>query len=198
MNRLVLAAIVGLVAAPAPAAVAAPKAKPSCVTFGDAASDSGPEGVTAVNDPALDITKVRFATSGDALVAQITVSKYAERPALAVGNRFQATFTVDGKVVDVFWKTGPIREQERQVYFQQGVRVNEVVKHGEVTGSVSGNTVTMSVKMNMLKSAVGAKVEGLRATNVLATVHGGYVADKVQWDIARGPGTGFVVGQACR
>lgn len=200
MRRLALVVAVGLVAAPAQAAVAKPKAKPlpACVTFTDAASDSGPEGQTALDDPALDITKVRFSTTGDTLVAQVTVSKYAERPMLAPGNRFQASFTVDGKLVDIFWKTSPIRDYEGMVYIQQGVRVNQAVKHKEVTGSVSGNTVTMSVKLNMLKSAVGAKIEGLRATNVHATALGSYVANPVEWDIAHGPGTGFVLGQACR
>lgn len=201
MSRIVLAAVAAsLLAAPAPAAVAKPKPKPPplCVTFTDPASDSGPSGTVVTNDPALDVTKVRLATVDKALVTQITVAKFGERALFGTGTRFQVTFTVAEKVVDVYFKTGPAREYERNAYYQQGVRVDGEFVHDAVTGSVSGDTVSIAVKLTMLKSAVGKKVEGVRATDVGITTYSSYVAQNLVWDRAPGPASGFVVGAACR
>lgn len=201
MKRIVLVAVAaGLIAAPVPAAFAKPKPKPlpACTQYTDPAGDSGAEGVTPLNDPALDITKVRFSTADSAFVTQLTLSKFADRPTLGTGSRYQVTFTVDGKVVDVYWKTGPAREQEANAFYQQGVRVDGTFVHDAVSGSVKENVVTIAVKLNMLKSAVGKKVEGARATDVEAYAWSSYVGTNVPWDTAAAPASGFVIGQLCR
>lgn len=203
MKRIVLVALAaGLVAMPVPAAMAAkpkpkPKPIPACVTYTDPAGDSGLEGL-AGNDPALDLTKVRFSTVDNAFVTQMTVTKYAERPTIGAGNRFQVTFTVNGKVVDVYYKIGPLREHEANAFYQQGVRVDGTFVHDAVSGSVKENTVTIAVKLNMLKSAVGKAVEGARATDVVATAYASLVATNEPWDTAAAPASGFVVGQVCK
>lgn len=200
MKRTVLAVVaLGLVAVPVPAAVAK-KAKPlpACVQYTDAAGDSGARGVTALNDPALDITKVRFSNVDKSLVADISLSKYALRPNAGVGARYQLTFTVDGKVVDVYWKNGPLREHEANAFYQQGVRVNGTFVHDGVKGSVRENVVTLAVKLTMLKSAVGSTVEGVKATDVRAIAMSSYVGTNESWDTAPAPASGFTIGQVCR
>lgn len=183
-------------------AVAAPtasgKALPLCLSFTDAAADAGPGGVAAAGDPSLDLTKVRFSTVDKALVAQLTVSKFADRAPLALGNRYQVAFNVEGKLVEVYWRTGPLREYESEAYYQQGVRVDGEFVHDAVTGSVKENVVTISVKLTMLKSAVGSKVEGVRAENPKGLGMAGYNAANSTWDTATGPEAGFVIGQTCR
>jgi hypothetical protein len=200
MNRAVLAAVVvAVAAAPAPAAIAKPKPKiPACTTISDPAGDSGPgaAGVAPLNDPTLDITKVRFSTVDKALVTTFTVGKYANRPTAGTGNRYQVAFDLDGKLVEIYWKDGPLREHEANAFYQQGVRVAGTFVHDGVKGTAKGNTVTMSVKLTMLKSAVGSKVEGARAENVRAQALSSYVAQNFAWDTADGPG--FVVGATCR
>lgn len=199
MKRIVLAAVaVGLVAIPVPAALAKAKPLPACVQFADPSGDSGVRGVTAANDPALDITKVRFSTVDKALVADITLSKYALRPNAAVGGRYQVTFTVDGKVVDIYWKNGPFREQEANAFYQQGVRVNGTFAHDGVTGSVKENVVRLAVKLTMLKSAVGSTVEKAKATDARAIAYGSYVGTNESWDTAPAPASGFTIGQVCK
>lgn len=199
MNRAVLAAVVvAVAAAPAPA-IAKPKPKiPACTSFTDPAGDSGPgaAGVAPLNDATLDITKVRFSTVDKALVATLTVGSYTNRPTAGTGNRYQVAFDLDGKLVEIYWKDGPLREQEANAFYQQGVRVAGTFVHDGVKGTAKGNTVTMSVKLTMLKSAVGSKVEGERAENVRAQALSSYVAQNFAWDTADGPG--FVVGGACR
>jgi len=200
MKRIVLAALAaGLVAGPIPAAVAKPKPKPlpACPSVTDPAGDSGLAGQAALNDPAQDLTKVRFSTVNSAFTTEMTLKKYADRPMFGAGNRFQVTFTVEGKVVDVYWKMGPAREQEANVFYQQGVRVDGVFIHDAVTGSVKGDVVTIAVKLNMLKSAVGKKIEGARATDVVASAYTSFVATNEPWDDAEMP-AGFVFAQACK
>ncbi len=197
MKRSTLAALVtALVAVAAPAASG--KALPLCLTFTDAAGDAGPNGVGAAGDPSLDVTKVRFTTIDKALVAQITVAKFADRAALATGNRYQVAFNLDGKLVEIYWKNGPLREHEANAFYQQGVRVDGTFKHDGVTGSVKENVVSIAVKLTMLKSAVGGNVEKVKAVEPRALGQASYVGTNSTWDTATGPASGFVVGQACR
>ena len=201
MKRIVLVAVAaGLVAAPVPAAVAKPKPKPlpACVQYADPTGDSGAEGLTPLNDPALDITKVRFSTVDSAMVTQISLSKYVDRPTLGTGGRYQVTFNLDGKVVDIYWKNGPAREEEANAFYQQGVRVDGTFIHDGVAGSVKDNVVTLAVKLTMLKSAVGSKVDGARATEVEAYAWSSYVGTNLPWDTAAAPASGVVIGQLCK
>jgi hypothetical protein len=164
--------------------------------FANAAGAAG--GVAPLDDGAMDLTNVRVSTADKALVMQLTVAAYANRPKHAAGNRYQVEFNVGGKAVEVYWKDGPARAQEANAFYQQRVRVDGEFKHDVVTGSVKGDVVTMVVKLAMLKSAVGAKVEGVRAENVAASALSSYVAQNFRWDEAVGPESGFVVGGACR
>lgn len=197
MKRLaVAAALAALVAAPVPAAVARPL--PKCVQYTDPTGDSGFEGLTPLNDPAMDITKVRFSTQDSAFVMEMSLAKVAQRPMFGTGGRYQVTFDVEEHTVDVYWKYGPAREYEANAFYQQGVRVDGTFMHDAVSGSVKGDTVRIAVKLNMLKSAVGRKVQGVRATNVEALAWTSYVGTNQQWDAARAPEPGVVIGQACR
>jgi len=202
MKRAVLmAAALAVVAAPAPAAIAKSKPKiPACFSFADAANDSGPgvPGAAPAGDPTMDLVNVRFSTVDKALVMQLKVGSYANRPKHAVGNRYQVRFDVDGKNVEIYWKDSPVRNEEANAFYQQGVRVDGTFKHDGVTGKASGNLVTMSVKLTMLKSAVASKVEGVRAGNVSALAMSSYVAQNLTWDTATGPESGFVIGGACK
>jgi hypothetical protein len=202
VQRTVLALVAGtLIVAPATAHAAAkpkpkPKPLPLCLTVADAKGDSGLEG-TPTGDPALDLTSVRFSTADNSLVTTFTVDKWADRPTASAGNRFQATFTVAGKVVDIYYKNSPTREQEANAFYQQGIRVNGTFVTDAVTAKVSGNAIAVSVKLNVLKSAVGATVQGAKATAISGTAMGSYVATNEAWDKAETPGS-FVVGGACR
>lgn len=201
-RTLLLVAAGALVVAPATAhaAKAKPKPKPKplplCLSVVDEKGDSGLAS-TPSNDPSLDLTNVRFSTANNALVTTFTVDKWSDRPLAAAGNRFQTTFTVAGKVVDVYYKTSPTRNEEANAFYQQGVRVDGTFVTDAVTATISGNTIAVAVKLTTLKSAVGATVQGAKATAVEAVAMGSYVATNQPWDEVTTPAS-FVVGGACR
>ena len=182
--------LVGAVA-PAGAATASP-----CLTFSDKVGDESP----AV-DPSLDLTSVTFKTSGKSLMAVVKVAKYTNPPLLAPENRFDVLFSVGGKDVVMFWKDSPIREVAANAFFQQGIRVNDVVQTADVSGGWAGNTLTMTIRYKTLGEALAAKVVGTKYTKVSALARAAYgtQATNVTWDSATSrAGASFVGGAACR
>ncbi len=141
---------------------------------------------------------MRISSERGSWVARLTLAGFAARPELAPGNRYEVLFTVGDARVRVYWKTSPTRAEEGAVYLQQGLYVNDVPRHDDVTGRVDGNVVTIAVAHTMLSSAVGFRADGMRATAVSAESYASYVAHKVAWDSAPGPSSGFVVARACR
>ena len=190
--RLVLAAATTLVAATSVAPALA--AKPAvCPAFTDAKGDSGP-----APDAATDITAVTYRTVGKELVATLTVDKLADRPMLAVGNRFQFDFKLAGHDVTLYYKTSPTRDQEANAFYQQGLRVDDVFINDAVNPSIKGNAVSIGVTFGELKSAIG-KVLGQPITGLTASTLNSYVATNEASDTAEAPGTmSLVAGAACR
>lgn len=186
------AAALATLLAPVPGAVA----KPRCLTFADARGDSGR--AAPLGDDALDVTNVRFLTTGQTLVAQVTVASFASRPALATGGRYEAAFTVGGHDVGLYWTSGPVESQLGKAFSQQGVRVDGEFVAASVTGRVEGDTVSLAVSLGTLRSVLHSKVERLRATDVSVTASATYANRAVEWDAAPGPATGFALGAACR
>ena len=190
-RRLALAAagavFLGLTAAPSLAA-----AKPApCATFADPKGDAGPP-----NDPALDITSVTYRTVGKELVASMNLDKVADRPQLAVGNRFQFDFALNGHDVTLYYKTSPTRDAEANAFYQQGFRVDGTFINDGVTGTVKDNTVTISIAYSVLKGELGA-VAGKPLTGLTATAMASYVAQNQTWDEADGGALRYVAGSAC-
>lgn len=190
---LVVAAMAAAVLGAAPS-YAAPA--PACITFADPKGDTTPSA-----DPSLDITSVSFGSTKKALVGTITVDKAAIRPLLATGNRMELNFTVAGKKVTLFYKSGPARAQEANAFTQQGLRIDDVFITGDTTGVLTGNTLTMSVKYTVLRGAVGGTVLGAPITNLAAQARASYVTHvtNVTWDSAAAKaGSKFLGGAGCR
>jgi hypothetical protein len=191
-RRLILAVTAGLVVATGVAPALAAKPAP-CPTFTDAKGDSGP-----APDAATDITSVTYRTVGKELVATLTVDKLADRPMLAVGNRFQFDFKLAGHAVTLYYKTSPTRDQEANAFYQQGLRVDDAFVNDAVTPSIKGNEVSIGVTFSELKSAVGP-VLGKPITGLTATTMNSYVATNEPSDDAAAPDTlSLVAGAACR
>ena len=163
LRRVLLA---GMVAALAVGGVPAFAAAPACVVFSDplgdgAISDSDVPTSVPANDPALDVTKVRFASTAKALVATVRLDKLNEsRATYAPGSRVQAVFNVRGHEVVVYYKFSATRAQEANAYRQQGIRVDGVFASAVLVGEVKGNDVTMTVKYADLKPLVGGEGQG--------------------------------------
>lgn len=172
-----------------------PPPLPKCLTYADPAGDSGL--APGTTDPALEITSVRMSTAADrSLLTAITVAKYADRPLLGAGNRFQVSFTAAEHLIDVYYKLGPARDAERNAFYQSGVRVDGTFVTDAVTAAVKGNTVTLAVKLATLRGAAGKAVEGAKATGITAYAMSSYVATNETWDKAVAPGS-FTIGGAC-
>jgi hypothetical protein len=189
MNRRLALAALGLVAVTATPALAAKPA--ACPTFTDAKGDAAP-----TNDPALDITSVTYRTVGKELVASLTVDKLADRPQLAVGNRFQFDFKVNGHDVTLYYKTSPTRDVEANAFYQQGYRVDGTFVSDAVEGSIKDNTVSIGIAYGTLKGDVG-KVLGKPLTGLTATTLDSYVATNQFGDKADGGALTYVAGSAC-
>jgi hypothetical protein len=192
-RRLVLAAIAALVALPAAAPALAAKAPAACPSFTDAKGDSGP-----APDAATDITAVTYKTVGKELVATLTVDKLADRPMLAVGNRFQFDFKLAGHDVTLYYKTSPTRDVEANAFYQQGLRVDGTFVNDAVNPSIKGNTVSIGVTFSELKGAAGP-VLGKPITAMTASTLLSYVATNEPSDSAEAPATlSLVAGAACK
>jgi hypothetical protein len=193
MNRrlafvVATALVAGMSAAPALAAKT-----PACPAFTDVKGDGGPSA-----DPALDITAVTYKTVGNELVATLTVDKLADRPQLAVGNRFQFDFKLAGHDVTLYYKTSPTRDQEANAFYQQGLRVDDTFINDAVNPSIKGNNVSIGVSFGELKGAMG-KVLGRPITAMTASTMLSYVATNEAADTAEAPAPmSLVAGAACR
>jgi hypothetical protein len=198
VKRIVLAAVAATLLV-GPAAHAATKRLPLCLTITDAPGDSGfASTVTQLGDPSLDITKVKIATVGTSLVSTITVQQMAERPTASLGGNYEVRFSVAGKNVRIYYKAGPYRDTEENAFYQQGVWVNsEHMDAIPVKAGVKGNVVTIAITLKSLKSAVGSRVDGEEADAVGASASNTYVASSSRWDDATTDSV-FVVGRACR
>lgn len=191
-RRLVLTLSAALVVGTgvAPSLAAGPAA---CPSFTDAKGDSGP-----APDAATDITAVTYKTVGKELVATLTVDKLADRPMLAVGNRYQFDFKLAGHDVTLYYKTSPTREEEANAFYQQGLRVDGVFVNDAVNPSIKGNDVSIGVTFGELKGAVGT-VLGKPITGMAASTLNSYVATNEPSDDAAAPGTmSLAAGAACR
>ena len=169
-------------------------AVPHCVSSVDPKGDESP----AV-DPSLDITSVHWLTGGKSLTVKITVAHGAGHPVLSFENRFDALFTVNRTDVVMFWKNSPVRSQEAAAFYQQGIRVDNVVASGLVDGGWSGDTLTMSIRYKDLAAALGHPVLAKRFTNLSALARAAYLYNdaNVTYDTATSAGS-FVGGAACR
>lgn len=202
-RAVALAAGVALTTAVLPAMAAAPKLKP-CPTFADAVGDSMPQEdlpLSALGDPALDITKVVYRNQGSGLAFDLTVAKYAPRPTFSPGNRYEVDFHMDGRLIQIYYKDSATRSVEANVFYQSGIRDGDTdtFLSAAVTGSVSGNTITMVVAKNDLKEALGPKAIGSKISQLTATAYGSYVAYNVAWDVATAPTSlSYVIGAACK
>ena len=187
-RRTVLALLVVGLSTPAHAGQA------RCVGFSDPAGDESP-----AIDSSLDITKVGWRTTGKSLVGTVTVAKAADHPVLSFENRFDLLFTVNNTDVVMFWKNSPVRAQEASAFYQQGVRVDNVVASGLVDGGWSGNTLTMSIKYKDLQEALGHPVIGKRFTKLGALARAAYLYNdaNVTYDTASSSAS-FVGGAACQ
>jgi len=79
---------------------------PGCADITDPKGDAQPNatnpGAPTPNDPDLDILAVNFQTEPETLKAYLKIDKLGARPAAGNGHRFNATFTVNGKIVEVY------------------------------------------------------------------------------------------------
>jgi hypothetical protein len=201
---MVLALVAGALAAPpgaADASVAAkarPKPVPRCLALADPRGDALVRDLAPTNDAALDLTAVRFPASRDrSFVVTLTVAQWGDRAATGVGSRFQVAFAVGDKVVDVYYKTGPARLVEAELFYQQGVRVGGVFFSPDVIATRTGNTLTLSVKLSVLSDAVDRPVAGVTARQVEATTWSSYVATNDIRDTVTTLAP-LVLGAACR
>lgn len=195
-SALAVAAVtaLALLIAPAGAAVKKPKAAPipACAKFVDAKSDSGLQGNTQTSDPSLDIIGVTYAVTKDSFVATIAVDKLSSRPTLAAGNRYQATFAMGGKAVDVYYKRSPGRDVEENAFYQQGIRVDGTFVSGSdalvtSTQDDAKNTVSLIVKTKDLVGAAGLKTSPTPVLSGLTAVaFGSYVGSNQTWNTADG------------
>lgn len=183
-----------LLASTAPLAQASSVAR--CLSFTDPKGDEGP-----APDASLDITAASLRTVGKNLVAKVTVVQQATHPLLAPDSRTDVDFVVSGQHVTMFYKNGVAREKEASAFYQQGIRLDNTVVTGDVTGEISGNTLTLSVKLKTLSDAILAKVVGARfsAISFLARANYLYQDANETWDTALPPaGLGYVGGAPCR
>lgn len=188
------ATALALLVAPAGAAVKKPKAPPipACAKFADPKADSGLAGNTQASDPSLDITGVTYAVTKDSFVVTIAVDKVSSRPTLAAGNRYQATFGMAGKAVDVYYKRSPGRDAEENAFYQQGIRVDGTFVPGSdalvtSTQDDAKNTVSLIVASKSLLSTVGAKASPAPVLSGLtALAMGSYIGTNQTWDTADG------------
>lgn len=169
---------------------------PPCVSFTDAPGDESP-----AIDPSLDITSVAWKTGGKSLQVRITVKQGAGHPVLSFESRFDALFTVNNTDVVMFWKQSPVRDQEANAFYQQGIRVDNVVQSPLVEGGWSGSTLTMSIKYKDLAAALGHPVVGKPFTKLSALARAAYLYNdaNVTYDTAApSKPASFVGAAACR
>jgi hypothetical protein len=73
-----------------------------CVSIKDVKGDAAVQDPVIPNDPDLDLLAVNFRSNPDALKAFIKVDKLADAPQTGDGHRFDVTFTVGKKVVELY------------------------------------------------------------------------------------------------
>jgi len=160
------------------AADAAPKLAP-CPKVDDAKGDAA--------DPSLDITGVTYSKVGKSLDVTIAVNKLAENVSTAPGDRFEAVFTANDKKVEVYYKRSRTREEEANVFYQQGLRVDGVfVSDSGIAAkyNLDTSTVTISITLGALKAGVGKSVDGATITDLGAEALGSLVATNSSADVA--------------
>lgn len=189
------------------ALVAAVLALPLLALPSSAASGSGcltlkdPKGDTApLADPALDLTGFTLRHEKARLVAQLTVDRWSVRPMYAPDSRMEVNFTVGAKRVTLFYKSSLQRAAEANAFFQQGIRVDDVFVSGDMDATVSGNTLTMRVKLTVLRTVLAQPVLGVPFTKIDAAARANFVSQNanVTFDSAEVPAaTRFVGGGRC-
>lgn len=180
-RRLAVTGIVAITALVAPTFAAA-KVAP-CPVVPDAKGDFA--------DPSLDITQVTYAKVGKALSGTIKVAKLAENVATAWGDRFMLTFTANDREVEVYYKRSRTRNEEANVFYQQGLRVDGVFVSDagiKAEHNLDASTVTITIALPALKSGVGKSVDGAEISDLGARAQGSFIginnpADSAESDL---------------
>lgn len=178
-RRVLSLAVVLLSSAGVAVSSAAPKV-PACPSFTDAKGDA------LGGDASLDISKVVYSATKDAFNVRITVAKLAENVAMAPGDRFQATFKAGEKTVEIYYKRSRTRSEESNVFYQQGLRVDGTFVTDAVNAvhDLKKNTVTLTVKLGVLRSAAGKSSVADGVTEMRAIAFGSFVATNEAYDEA--------------
>jgi hypothetical protein len=173
------------------AASAAPKKIPACASFTDAAGDDKMADGGQFEDKALDIVKVVESVKGNTFSVAITVTKYG-LPQYADGARYQAGFMYGGKLVELYGTNSRSKPVVEQAYALRGIRIDDAYVSGTeeqvtVTEDPATNTITLSTPLSSLGTAAGAKLGGVTATGLQATIYGVYTQLLEPWDDAAAP-----------
>jgi hypothetical protein len=176
---------------------------PPCVHWtdpsGDAFFQDSPAGQPA--DDTLDITAAKYSVKNGVFTAKITVPKFSSSGTARDGDAFDALMTVAGHQVDIFANTGATWAVLSNAFAQQGIQVdgtyvqktNAAVKRTDGTG-----TVTISVSLTDLSSAVGASVAKKPASALEVRSSGGYEAFTEVYDYAPAPSSAKFTLAPCK
>lgn len=164
---------------------------PACAVVEDAKGDS-PDG-------SLDITKVTYAKVGKSLEIRLAIAALAENATTGWGDRFQANFRANDKLVEVYWKRSRTRDVEANVFYQSGLRVDGTfVSDAGISAKhdLDAGTVTITVTLAAVKAGVGKSLDGAAITEIGAVAFASFVATNQQSDIVESTKS-FVVAD-CR
>ncbi len=158
----------------APAASASGGPTAGCVDIADVKGDANPNatnpGAPTPNDPDLDLLAVNFKTDPDVLKAYLKVDKLGTKPSAGNGHRFDAMFTANGKIVEVYagqpdavaaGANGALVSAGQSAPAAGGVRIATVYNATVKTSSVfdvKTSTITLSIDRTSLDKALGAAV----------------------------------------
>lgn len=191
-SKVLVLAFVALLLSPALPALAGPAAA-GCLTVVDPKGDTTP-----APDPALDLVGFTLTNKGPRIVAAVTVDKASVRPMYAPDSRTEVNFTVGAKRVTLFYKSSLQREAEKTAFFQQGIRVDDVFASGDMDATLTGNTLTMKVKLTVLRTVLAQKVEGVGFTGIQAAARANYLYQDANVTVDSANTTQkFVAGAPC-
>ena len=176
-RRLILAVTVGLVVTTGVAPSLAADRTAGCVSLTDARGDAeAPPGALfrPPATPGVDIHGFTLRSDGDRLVGAITVADLAQPP-LGLSTRMAFSFVLQRWEFTVFYDVGAVpNSAAEKIYYTQGVSVFDEVVSANVQGSVTGNTLSISVPISELEKIRGKAVRGERLTELSAATGANY------------------------
>jgi hypothetical protein len=145
-------------------------APPACLTFADPPGDSSYylKPARVPGEPALDLVRVRFGVTKDAVVLTATVQQLTQTTR-GTGDRTEFGFRLDGRQVTVWDQRGPARDHEGALSPVRGISVDGRVSAQSfpVSYTDASSTITFTIPRATLKS-MGAAIDNRSVSAVTA------------------------------